>query len=177
MHTLTLCDWTGRQSRIGGRPAVSLIAGQYSFLRTDNRDFEEPAPISNIAVSDFLRNEGRDGIVDAIQHAAPTCLPGSRVLVLGCGEHQGGPLALARDLEQNGVDASFQCTTAAPVRVGGAIKSACSFAGPYGGQHPHYLYNFDRTAWDTVLICSETGAGTVDPRLVEHTGGVEHRWD
>lgn len=77
------------------------------------------------------------------------------VLVVGTDEHQAAPLSLARELEAAGIEASFQATTRAPVRIGGAIQSRLEFPDTYGGNFTCFLYNISAKDHECVVICTE----------------------
>ena len=97
-------------------------------------------------------------------------LRGSRVLVVGTGEHQVAPLALARELEAMGVDAWFQATTRAPVRIGGVIGDRIEFSDTYGGNFPCFLYNVRPSDFDRVLVCTEDPRQIVPPIVIDSLG-------
>ena len=97
----------------------------------------------------------------------PSLSKGERILVLGTGEFQYAPFQLAYSLEGEGYDVRYQCTTRAPVSVGGAITSRMAFPDNYRESVTHYLYNTTPDTYDRVLICAETPNGSLAQELTE----------
>lgn len=93
--------------------------------------------------------------------------PGSRLLVLGTGEFHYPPFRLARWLEQQGSDVSFQSTTRSPLLVDGHLQSVLEFIDNYHEGIPNYLYNVADRHYDQVLIGYETDPVPTDHRLPE----------
>ena len=60
---------------------------------------------------------------------------------------------------------SMLCATCGPL-------SAIAFSDNYGLGIPNYVYNVAHQQFDRILICCETPASSVDPRLLEALSAV-----
>ncbi|VEC05103.1 Protein of uncharacterised function (DUF3706) (plasmid) [Klebsiella pneumoniae] len=97
---------------------------------------------------------------------------GENILVLGTGEFVWEPFLLAERLEAAGAQVVFSSTTRSPISTGYAIQSAIAFSDNYGLGIPNYVYNVAHQQFDRILICCETPASSVDPRLLEALSAV-----
>lgn len=92
--------------------------------------------------------------------------PADRYLVLGTGEFTYPAFLLALAMRRQNRQVMMQATTRSPVHVGGAIGCALTFEDNYGAEVPNFLYNAWPEAGQKVIICCETSADRIDPRLV-----------
>ena len=170
-----LTDWSGQAVQaLGPRAsAVSLLSGRYTWTA---RGGAEPLPMPSAAVRsgkprlpDTALDWGRLGVQRHHARLAPRihAQPGEAILVLGTGEHVWQPFLLAEALERQGATVRFGATTRSPIAVGHAIGSAIAFSDNHGSGVAHYLYNVDPGAYDRIVLCCETPAASVDPRLLE----------
>lgn len=157
---------------------VSLLEG--SFLFNPAPGMERPMPLfkseGNWLPKDdiIIRNYGRLGCTSA------ECLPGSAalftqeaelrqqrgllalerdkpVLVLGTGEFTHLPYKLARLLEEEGFDVTFQSTTRTPIEPGHDIATFLHFVDNYHDGIDNFLYNvFPNSSGRQTVICYET---------------------
>jgi hypothetical protein len=82
--------------------------------------------------------------------------PGTRGLVLGTGEFMYPPFRLAKALAQRtGAQVNTHATTRSPILPWGPIRTRISFPDPSGEGITNYLYNYDRSAYDWVILCHE----------------------
>ena len=95
---------------------------------------------------------------------SPPC-PGEKVLVIGTGEHVWQPFLIAEAFEASGADTRFIATTRSPVLPGRAITEKLIFPDHFGIGIEMYLHNVDPTAWDRILLCTETTADGVPDAL------------
>ena len=77
---------------------------------------------------------------------------------------------LAEALEKRGCHVRFSAVTRSPIALGHAIGSALSFRDSYGMGIPNFAYNVDPSAYDRILLCTETSVGCVDPAFVRALG-------
>ena len=91
--------------------------------------------------------------------------PGSRVLVVGSGEHVWHPFWLAEELEAMGCQTAFCATTRSPIHLGDVIRQTMTFADHFGLGVPMYLHNVRRQDWDHVILMTETGIEGIDEVL------------
>lgn len=174
----TITDWSGGSAGAGWAEPVevaSLLSGRFAW--TPRAGAPVPSmpsigPVTTRAISlDPRLDWGRLGIDrHAVAPAVPDVAPGERVLVLGTGEHVWLPFLLAEALEERGCHVRFSAVTRSPIALGHAIGSALSFRDSYGIGIPNFAYNVDPSAYDRILLCTETSAGCVDPAFVRALG-------
>lgn len=176
----SLTDWSGDDwlKRLP-RPAtaVSLLAGALAWTPDPAAPaVVDAAPTGSLGRLAAHRNRGRLGWAGAaIDLPSFQVAPGEAVRVVGTGEFTYPPLLLAEALEAAGHDVVMQATSRSPALVGGAIRHAIAFDDNYGTSVPNYLYNTVADERRT-LICHETPAGSVDPRLIEALGAQTVAW-
>ena len=56
------------------------------------------------------------------------------------------------------------------MRLGGAISCALEFEDNYADGIVNYLYNARQQDYDRILLCTETPADLLDPRLITALG-------
>lgn len=95
--------------------------------------------------------------------------PTGPVLVLGTGEYQYPAFALARALEEAGLDVRWSATTRSPVLPGLAIRHALTFTDNVGDGIPNYLYNVAPQEYARILVTFE-GDCQPDPALLSALG-------
>lgn len=175
-----LTDWTTARLEAAAPPgcAVRLIAlarGRYHFERDPAFAPRMPDVTGDADPRWHAITPGRP----RFGHLAPPALgegplpavePGARLLVLGTGEFQYPALLLAERYAARGVDARFQCTTRAPVLVGGPIAHVMTFDDPWGEGIPNFLYNVRPGQFDRVFVCYESGACAPPWALVDALG-------
>lgn len=166
---------------------VSLLRGTYSF--EPNPLFDPGVPPSVVGddrdKSRFLPVDfGRLGLRTEL-HLNESALitgvdlmPESRILVLGTGEFHYPAFRLARWLERQGCDVSFQSTTRSPLLVDGHLASAIEFTDNYHEGIPNFLYNVTDQKYDQVVICYETDPLPTEHRLAEllKARQIHFRW-
>jgi len=91
--------------------------------------------------------------------------PGTRVLVVGSGEHVWHPFKLAEELEAIGCQTAFCATTRSPIHLGDVIRHTMTFPDHFGLGVPMYLHNVRRQNWDRVILMTETGIEGIDDHL------------
>jgi hypothetical protein len=180
--TAVITDWRAPHLRSAFREAmpveastVAVLEGEYQF---EPGTFEEgeaapPAIGTNTPIDRLLaRNWGRLGVTQCPVLPMPDLGPvaGKRILVLGSSEFVYPPFLLAEALERQGAVVFCQATTRSPVRVGGAISCALEFQDNYADGITNYLYNARKEDYDRILLCTETPAELVDPRLLRELG-------
>jgi len=181
---VALSDWSDSEICVGGASPHVLISGTYDFTR---RAQHAPPVRSELTGGEctvpcaFLHNQGRLGLMGSLGELAPSDFGlrlqrGKRVLVVGTGEHQWGPIKLAQSLRALGMEAWFQATTRAPVHLEGPIRSKLEFGDSYGETLSESLYNFDPADWDQILIFSETPEHLGSAELQRLTGGQFVHW-
>jgi hypothetical protein len=180
--TAVITDWRAPHLRAAFRESmpvdaatVALLEGEYQFEPGIFEAGEEaPTAVGTNAPADSLleRNYGRLGVKNCPTLSPPDLGPldGKRILVLGSSEFVYPPFLLAAALERRGAIAFCQATTRSPVRVGGAISCALEFTDNYADGITNYLYNARAQDYDTILLCTETPAKLVDPRLLSTLG-------
>ena len=180
--TAVITDWRAPHLRAAFRDAmpvdalsVALLEGEYQFEAAALAVSEEaPAAIGTNAPVDALlaRNYGRLGVTNCPLLALPDLgqVAGQRILVLGSSEFVYPPFLLAQALEREGATAFCQATTRSPVRLGGAISCALEFEDNYADGIVNYLYNARQQDYDRILLCTETPADLLDPRLITALG-------
>lgn len=174
--TVTLTDWSqgAVENRLGSHASsVSLLEGAYEFDEDANAPLPEMPEVGLIAAGDWplvvKKDWGRLGVREHSDTLAPDLrvTPGERILVVGTSEYVWRPFLLAERLKQQGAEVYFSSTTRSPIALGHAIGHALVFSDNYGLGIPNFIYNVAPGQFDRVLICCETPAQSVDPRLVE----------
>lgn len=92
--------------------------------------------------------------------------------MLGTGEFVWEPFLLAERLGSAGAQVLYSSTTRSPISTGFAIQSAIAFSDNYGLGIPNFVYNVAHQRFDRILLCTETPASSVDPRLLEALSAV-----
>lgn len=169
----TLTDWSGLEwLRAMPRPtvAVALLAGS---LRWEAGAAIPPTDAFDHAAGSLggiasPRAMGRTGIAAPIEPQPETALPAGDgpLRIIGTGEFTYPAFRLAERLEAAGRNVTVQATSRSPARIGGAISTALRFSDNYGTGVPNYLYNADPADRRESWICHETGADSIDPRLI-----------
>jgi hypothetical protein len=181
--TVVITDWRGEKKRQECHAAMpieassaSLLEGQYTFeAAADLVAVQMPKVTGNGACKDSIleRNYGRLGlgsvteVSELIASGAIEGKHGAKHLVLGTGEFAYPPFLLAEQLEKLGFDVVYQSTTRSPIMMGAAIGCALTFTDNYEDGIPNFLYNASADMYDRIIICHETPAQALDPRLVE----------
>lgn len=178
---VTLTDWSGEalcQNSPLPLHTVSLISGNWRW--TPEPDAPLPVmPQVNVTSRGNVPITGKQswgrlgmqipasdlGLQVQVSH-------GENILVLGTGEFVWEPFLLAERLEAAGAQVVFSSTTRSPISTGYAIQSAIAFSDNYGLGIPNYVYNVAHQQFDRILICCETPASSVDPRLLEALSSV-----
>jgi hypothetical protein len=179
---LTLADFLGdsRQSRLANMPVPSrilaLASGGFAFsqqsewtavLPKANGSGQHHAPPSSarigaLAEEDYQRVEQKLG--DFWDKKQP-------LLILGSGEFQFLPFALAYTLEQRGFDVLYAASTRSPILNFGPIHQRIEFNDNYGEETPNYLYNLLDHYQRRIVMCFETPMLT--PEMVPDGYGIE----
>lgn len=186
--TSVITDWSPSDDwRAGlGFPgaSLSLLRGRLQWTANPGHVSAQP-PVSHTGALGRIANRinyGRRGDSDGL-HILPDGLdygglaqriaghhPGQNFLVIGTGEFTYPPYRLALEMAHQGHSVHMSSITRSPVHIGGAIGSALSFHDNYGAGVPNFLYNVAPEPGQTVIICCETGADSVDPALVRALG-------
>lgn len=173
VRTAVLTDWTGAPD------GSALVRGRFVWTP------REGAPVRHLPDADVLR-EGMApiGRVDdarlgrsvrsatRIPERIQRSLDGvdAPILVLGAGEHVWEPFLVAEALEAEGRDVRFGSTTRSPILAGHAIRHGLQFRDHEGLGIASYLYNVDPSAFSRIILCVDTAARAVDPRLLSALG-------
>ena len=180
--TAVLTDWSG-----GGYLAelpwpamsVSLLAGRVTW-NPKSLPAQEPPQGPSVAKAGaptlVSHNYGRLGRADVALETSilidDLALEADRpVLVLGTGEFTFPPFRLAERLERRGARVRVQAVTRSPVRLSGAIQRRLVCADNYGEGVTNYLYNYDPSLGEQVIVCHETPPGSLDPALLAALDG------
>jgi hypothetical protein len=183
-----------------GRPAefVSLLDGTFSFSPGGDGAAGETPSFKSVGgglPKDHLlpTNFGRLGLCSADLladgfgdgHFGPNRLdrlrrlrrkldldPKRPVLTLGTGEFLHHPCLLARFLEEEGFDVSFQSTTRTPAAIGLDIAEALRFVDNYHDGIDNFLYNVSADSDSQKIICYETASLPPEHDL-PHTLGAQ----
>ena len=174
VHTAVLTDWTGAAD------GSALVRGRFDWTPRDG------APARRLPDADVMRegsvrpvhraDDGRLGRShrSCLRHPAGLrrALNGvdGSVLVLGAGEHVWEPFLLAEALEAEGRDLRFGATTRSPILPGHEIRRGLRFRDHEGLGIANYLYNVDPAAFARVILCVDTAADAIDPRLLTALG-------
>lgn len=188
----TLTDWSGGKCRQAiervmpqaSVSCVSLLSGRYAWspfsrvlpralptrcARTTPHWSPEPdvdfgVPRTGISALEMQREKRQwSDLINVLFTQALT--PGSRVLVIGTGEHVWHPFLAAEQLEREGFDVGFISTTRSPVMKGTVIKHQLSFGDHYGLGVWMYLNNVHPESWDEILLITETSAAGIPSEL------------
>lgn len=154
--------------------AVSLLRGSWQWTATQGH---APTPFpprlrqrcGGAAVA-RRQDWGRFGMQDMPPDPWPQLreAAGRRVLVLGTGEFVWPPFLLAERLEREGCRVRFGATTRSPIKPGRAIRHRLEHCDNYGFGIVNYLYNVDPEDYDSIYLCCETGAESLDAALLEY---------
>lgn len=167
----TLTDWSdGEWLRRMPCPAtsVTLLEGSLTWRPTiavpGSPSFDAAAARLGSVVGH--RNLGRLGLrrpleVDWVDRAG-----GGPLRIIGTGEFTYPAFLIGEQLERAGRDVVVQATSRSPARLGGAIHSILICDDNYGTGVPNYLYNTDPGDGRETWVVHETGACSIDPRLV-----------
>ncbi|MES2819056.1 MAG: phosphoribosyltransferase domain-containing protein [Pseudomonadota bacterium] len=173
--TATLTDWSeGAVSQALGPHArsVALLEGRYQWHADPDAPLPDMPKVDSVARGDWPLQPENDWARLGVRSHRETLSrqvqlrPGERILVLGTSEHVWRPFLLAEALEQRGADVHFSSTSRSPIALGHAVQHALAFTDNYGLGIANFLYNVAPGQFDRVLLCSETPAAAVDPRLV-----------
>lgn len=172
----TLTDWSAGQAaaRLGTRATqVALLAGQWQWQANQCPPPEMPA-VDVVGTGAWQASCAHDwGRLGVQTHALPITAqqlgvqPDESVLVLGTGEFVWPPFLLAESLEQTGVQVQFSATTRSPIALGHSIQRSYALHDNYGQGIANFLYNIDPSAYDRILLCTETPAALLDASLLE----------
>ena len=183
---VTLTDWSQGQAAALVRAAtgvaevrlVSLLQGSWSWT-SDPDAPTGTVPTLDGAALPVWHPAGDQGILGAprlglTDFSGPALLPtltlaplvpGTRVLIVGSGEHVWHPFRLAEEVEAMGCQTAFCATTRSPIHLGDVIRQTMTFADHFGLGVPMYLHNVRRQDWDRVILMTETGIEGIDDRL------------
>ncbi|HCC2748918.1 phosphoribosyltransferase domain-containing protein [Klebsiella pneumoniae] len=178
---VTLTDWSGEAlSKESPLPihAVSLISGHWRWTPDPDAPLPVMPPVNvtcrgNIPVTG-KQSWGRVGMQTPASDLGlqVKVSHGENILVLGTCEFVWEPFLLAERLETAGAQVLYSSTTRSPISTGYAIQSAISFSDNYGLGIPNFVYNVAHQRFDRILLCTETPASSVDPRLLEALSAV-----
>ncbi|WP_291430221.1 phosphoribosyltransferase domain-containing protein [Deinococcus sp.] len=186
---VSLTDWCVRRSAVQaalGVPVdfVSLSSGTFEFtpdpawtpaalpaVTGDGGDRSHLLPARSVRYGhpDALHLPGDPADLLALTDLADLTGPAGPVLVLGTGEYQFPAFALARALEEAGLDVRWSATTRSPVLPGLAIRHALTFTDNVGDGIPNYLYNVAPQEYARILVAFE-GDCQPDPALMSALG-------
>lgn len=175
---VTLTDWSdgAASAKMAGRVReASILSGSYTWTprETDRPLPQVPAfdrPARRQVSPDITRDWARLGVNRHEARLHASAAESGLTLVLGTGEHVWQPFLLAERLEKEGNEVFYSSVTRSPISEGHVIGRKFSFSDNYGGTVPNYLYNVDPSAYDRIILCSETGAEHVCPDLVKALG-------
>lgn len=174
---VTLTDWSQNAllEKIQGPKisAISLVQGKWSWEA--HPDAEPPImPSVNVTARGAVsivgpQCWGRLGMDESASRLGNDVkvTPAQKVLVLGTSEFVWQPFLLAEKLEMKGADVFFSSTTRSPIAIGHAIESAITFTDNYGLGIPNFVYNVAHQQFDSVYLCCETPADSIDPALLD----------
>lgn len=181
---VTLTDWSNGEANRRIAPiwpdaeaaCVSLVRGTWHW--NAHAGAEPPAPPAGrepicelfVPPRDRLFAAPRLGLTGAApgpegealwvtlrERGLDTGAPGERVLVIGTGEHVWQPFLLAEAIAARHAGVGFVATTQSPIAEGPVIAHKTVFPDHYGLGREMYLHNADPTAWDRVVLWTETG--------------------
>lgn len=178
---VTLTDWSGEAlSQNSPLPvhAVSLISGNWRWTPEPDAPLPVMPPVNvtsrgNVPITG-KQSWGRLGMqIPASDLGLKVKVShGENILVLGTGEFVWEPFLLAERLGSAGAQVLYSSTTRSPISTGFAIQSAIAFSDNYGLGIPNFVYNVAHQRFDRILLCTETPASSVDPRLLEALSAV-----
>lgn len=185
VHWVCLTDFRPPEHR--NYPAVSLLEGSWAFewshvpenvKAAEGRavdpscipfDFGRKAPMDR-ALRDNHIGANLENLNDELVWRGL----GQKVLVVGSGEFMPYAFEMAQILEARGLNVCFQATTRSPAlmpRVELGVDH-------YGEGVDQYIYNFDRAAFDSVVVFAETNVNDqlshIAERLNAHVINVEN---
>ncbi len=149
---------------------ISLLRGAYRFTPS-GQAVAMPDVRGRLESKSALltTTTGRLGLSSPPDLRLPAALddvrPDERILLLGTGELHYPAFRFAERLEARGIHARFCTTTRAPVLIGHEIRSVIDVGDCYRDPIPGYLYNCDPGDWDRIVLCHETPADCIPPRL------------
>lgn len=155
-----LLSWHGMlDSKPQGLAGIeSLAEGSFEFHTLS--ELPTPPTVQHTLDTQVAARRGvRHGTIrpDTLpSHWQVSARQGTRVLVIGQGEHGFQALLLAEWLEQQGAVSWVQATTRSPILLGGAVQHVRRFPALSGEGHNEYLYNVPPNhCYDRVLLCLE----------------------
>lgn len=161
IETCCITDWSGQAYlQQMPRPAAShsLLAGELSWTPSA----VSVAPVlssrtnaQGLAPAQGMRSRGGLHHPEAARREPVFAAPGSRVLVLGDGEHSYEALLIAEAVEAQGAIAAVQSITRTPALPGPAMKSCSTFEDAYGSGAPTFCYNIGGHQPDLIIIAAE----------------------
>ncbi|CUB06664.1 phosphoribosyltransferase domain-containing protein [Marinomonas fungiae] len=174
---VTLTDWSQEAvlEKIDGPKVtlVSLVQGKWSW--SPNPDAELPimpsVDVTAKGAVDIIgaQNWGRLGVNESTCQIEKNvnALPTEKVLVIGTSEFVWIPFLMAEKLELQGAEVYFSSTSRSPIAIGHAIESVITFTDNYGLGIPNFVYNIAHQQFDSVYLCCETPAESIDPILLK----------
>lgn len=170
VHWVCLTDFRPLEHQ--NYPAVSLLQGSWAFEWSNvpqNVKAAEGQPVDPLCIPfDFGRKQPmnlarRDARIvqnmDNLNDELAWRGIGKNVLVLGSGEFMPYAFEMGQVLEQQGMTVHFQATTRSPALMPRVELGADH----YGEGVEQYIYNFNREAFDSVVVFVESD---VDERLI-----------
>ncbi|MDP2310799.1 MAG: phosphoribosyltransferase domain-containing protein [Pseudomonadota bacterium] len=188
VRAVVITDWRAPRDPAEGEhvglPFVSLLEGSYTFVPGESAPPAPSAtgddrPKDHLLPSRSARTGARPGA--SWLPTLPDPRTGERILVLGTGEFTWEAFRVGLALESRGADVACQSTTRSPALVDADLRACLTFDDNYGDGIPHYLYNVRAVgdaggedaapgeggiAWERVLVCHETPASTLSPKLL-----------
>lgn len=185
VHWVCLTDF--RPEEFQNYPAVSLLQGAWAFEWGNVPQNVKAAEGVAVDVARIPFDFGRKQPMDRARRDARIAQNvenlgdelawrgvGQKVLVLGSGEFMPYAFEMAQILEQKGLDVQFQATTRSPALMP-RIELGVDH---YGEGVEQYIYNFERGAFDTVVVFVETDVddrlSTIAERLNAHVVNVKN---
>lgn len=181
--TVTLTDWSNGEI-INKLPEIkeniSLLHGQWRWQPNKEAPALELPKITTQPKALQPLNQhkdrwGRLGVLDnnTLLLKAKPVQKHERILVLGSSEYVWQPFLLAEQLANEGADVRFSSITRSPIAIGHAIKCAMSFSDNYGINVPLFVYNVESSAYDRVILCSETPLSAWDSSFIAQIPNLE----
>lgn len=143
---------------------VSLASGRFMFEPDSQYEFRAAAPAERAttcrrhlmtAHTARLGSSRRMALSPRLIDQCRT-RAGERTLIVGTGECMHPAFRIAHELSSSSARVRVQSTTRSPALVDADIGSALEVADPYGEGIPNFLYNFDRTMYDSVFVIHES---------------------
>ena len=171
---VTLTDWSGdalaKRCPVPVR-SISLVQGDWHWQQDPAAELPAmpAAPLGNLNAVPLIGKQswGRLGMLTPAGDLGRNiqAQPGEHILVLGTSEFVWEPFLLAERLAAQGAEVKYSSVTRSPIAVGFAIESALAFSDNYGLGIANFVYNVAHQRFDRILLCVETPADSVDPRL------------